>query len=73
VSVWKTRRWRWHSEQFPSFQRLQDQTDLLGFVGGTVDTVNVGSRAPTCPFFNMVLCERVSIITRMTGAPDQGA
>jgi hypothetical protein len=37
------------SEWFPSLQRLQDRTDLIGFVGGTVDTENVSSRAPACP------------------------
>jgi hypothetical protein len=30
----------------------------LGFVGGTVGTVNVGSRAPACPSFIVVLRER---------------
>jgi hypothetical protein len=49
VSVWKTRRWRRRSERFPSLQRLRDRTDLLGFVGGTVNTVNIDSHAPACP------------------------
>jgi hypothetical protein len=35
------------------------RSDRLARVcGGTVDTVNVGSRAPTCPPFNIALCER---------------
>jgi hypothetical protein len=46
---------------------------LARVCGGTVDTVNVGSRAPTCPPFNMALCEKGSTATRTTGAPDQGA
>jgi hypothetical protein len=29
--------------------------------GGIVDTVNIGFRAPTCPPFNMTLCERGSL------------
>jgi hypothetical protein len=41
--------------------------------GGTVDMVNVGSRAPACPLFNMALCERGPTATRMAGAPDQDA
>jgi hypothetical protein len=39
----------WKTQRFPSHQRLRNRTDLLGFVGDTVDTVNVGSCAPTCP------------------------
>jgi hypothetical protein len=54
MSVWTTRRWRWRSEWFPSLQRLRDRTDLLRFMGGTVDTVNVGSRAPVCPLFQFL-------------------
>jgi hypothetical protein len=46
---------------------------LARVCGGTVDTVNVGSRAPTCPPFNMALCEKGSTATRTTCAPDQGA
>jgi hypothetical protein len=36
------------------------QSDRLARVcgGGTVDTVNIGSRALTCPPFNIVLHER---------------
>jgi hypothetical protein len=41
--------------------------------GGTVGTVNIGSRAPVCPPFNMALCERGPTATRTAGAPDQGA
>jgi hypothetical protein len=49
------------------------RSDRLARVcGGTVDTVNVGSRAPACPPFNIVLCERRLTATRTTGAPDQG-
>jgi hypothetical protein len=46
---------------------------LARVYGCTVDTVNVGSCAPTCPPFNMALCERGSTTTRTAGAPDQGA
>jgi hypothetical protein len=31
---------------------------LARVCGGTVDTVNVGSRAPSCPPFNIALRER---------------
>jgi hypothetical protein len=49
------------------------RSDRLARVcGGTMDTVNVGSRAPTWPPFNIVLCERRLTATRTTGAPDQG-
>jgi hypothetical protein len=40
--------------------------------GGTVDTVNVGSRAPACPPFNIVLRERGSLSYKAS-APDQDA
>jgi hypothetical protein len=33
---------------------------LARICGSTVDTVNVGSRAPTCPPFNIALYERRS-------------
>jgi hypothetical protein len=50
------------------------RSNCLGRVcGGTVDTVNVGSRAPTCPPFNIALCERGTTATKMAGASDQGA
>jgi hypothetical protein len=50
------------------------RSNCLGRVcEGTVDTVNVGSRAPTCPPFNIALCERGITATRTAGAPDQGA
>jgi hypothetical protein len=50
------------------------RSDQLARVcGGTVDTVNVGSRAPTCPPFNIALRERGPTTTRTAGAPDQGA
>jgi hypothetical protein len=41
--------------------------------GGTVDMMNVGSHAPTCPPIYMVLRERGPTTTRTTSAPDQGA
>jgi hypothetical protein len=44
---------------------------LARVCGGTVDMVNVGSHAPTCPPFNIVLCERRS--TAKGSAPDQDA
>jgi hypothetical protein len=35
------------------------RSDRLARVcGGTVDTVNIGSRAPACPLFNITLRER---------------
>jgi hypothetical protein len=34
---------------------------LARVCGGTVDTVNIGSRAPACPPFNIALCERGSL------------
>jgi hypothetical protein len=40
--------------------------------GGTVDTVNVGSRAPVCPPFNIVLRER-GPLSYKASAPDQDA
>jgi hypothetical protein len=50
------------------------RSDRLARVcGGTVDTVNVGSRAPTCPPFNIALRERGATATRMADAPDQSA
>jgi hypothetical protein len=50
------------------------RSDRLARVcGGTVDTVNVGSRAPACPLFYMALCERGPTVTRTVGAPDQNA
>jgi hypothetical protein len=49
------------------------RSDRLARVcGGTVDTMNVGSRAPACPPFNIVLCESRLTATRTTDAPDQG-
>jgi hypothetical protein len=39
--------------------------------GGTVDTVNVDSRAPTCPPFNIALRERGPLPYKAS-APDQG-
>jgi hypothetical protein len=50
------------------------RSDRLARVcGGTMDTVNVGSRAPACPPFNIALRERGSTATRTADAPDQGA
>jgi hypothetical protein len=46
---------------------------LVRVCGGTVDTVNVGSRVLACPPFNMALCERGLTAIRTVGAPDQGA
>jgi hypothetical protein len=38
---------------------VPSRSDRLARVcGGTVNTVNVGSRAPTCPPFDIVLRER---------------
>jgi hypothetical protein len=50
------------------------RSDRLARVcGGTVDTVNVGSRAPACPPFSIALRERGPTATKIAGALDQGA
>jgi hypothetical protein len=49
------------------------RSDRLARVcGGTVDTVNVGSRAPACPLL-ILRCARRGPLPYNTSAPDQGA
>jgi hypothetical protein len=49
------------------------RSDRIGRVcGGTVDMVNVDSRAPACTPFNIALRER-SPLPYKASAPDQGA
>jgi hypothetical protein len=45
-------------EPIPSLQRPFDRSYVVRVCGGTVGTMNVGSRAPACPPFIVALRER---------------
>jgi hypothetical protein len=51
---------RRRGEPIPSLPRLFDRSLVVRVCGGTVGTVNVGSRAPACPPFIVALRERGS-------------
>jgi hypothetical protein len=49
---------RRRGEPIPSLQRPFDRSYVVRVCGGTVGTTNIGSRAPACPPFIVVLRER---------------
>jgi hypothetical protein len=53
---------------------VPSRSDRLARVcGGIVDTLNVGSCAPTCPPLLILCCVRGSQLPYKTSAPDQDA
>jgi hypothetical protein len=57
--------------QSPRFSASLIGLRSLGFVGGTVGTTNVGSRALACPLL-LWRCARGGTLSYMADAPDQG-
>jgi hypothetical protein len=55
----------------PRFSTLRI-SPIARVCGGTVNTVNIGSRALACPPIYITLCERGDPLAQMEGAPDQG-